>query len=289
MKRNYVIFCILILGFLSSCDRQELDTSNVSIETILEADYNYRYDDLLVKYEIQNSNLNQVKLRCRLIGDSDKETYTTHDFSIDNLSLGDTLSLIGLDWFVSDKAIDFYNIENQSCGLQILLISNNQLICESNKIVVEINRLNPDTSLIDNFIIYDIYGEKIEFIRQLENKDFLFFFDFATWCGWSKLSIPKVNQIDSLFGDRISVLGVEGSPSNYVNYDYLEQFVVDRGMQYPVIVRADNTILNDLLHPDNSLSFPRFLLISKDRKEKYRQVGYIENMIDSIEFYINKN
>lgn len=292
MKRKHIIYYFLIFGFLVSCEKKDSDNLNIHIETLSRLDYNYRYDDLKVIYQIQSSNQIAYRLQCRLLDEKDNELYASNNFdAIDVTSeVYDTVSLWNIDWNNLSGSIDFYNIENKSYRLQFLLITDviDRLICQSNKLNLEINRPNPDTSLIDNFTLYDINGNKYELVKQLKSIDNVLIFEFATWCGWSKISIPQVNQIDSIFCEKISVIGVEGS--NLVpSIEYLNQFISDKAIKYPVFLRMDNLVLNDILHPDNILSFPRFVMINMERREVYRQIGYLENMIDSIEYYINKN
>ena len=292
MKRHCIIYCLLILGFFVSCEKKDSDYIDIHIETISQRDYNYRYDDLKVIYQIQSSNQREYKLQCRLLDDTDSEIYMTNYFdTIDvSSSTNDTVSLREIDWNNSSGPVDFYSIENKSFRLQFLLITDasDEKIYQSNKLIIDINRRNPDTSLIDNFTLYNINGNKYELVKQLEKMDYVFIFEFATWCHWSRMSIAQVNQIDSLFGDKINVIGVEGS-NPAPDAEYLNKFITDSKIKYTVFLRVDNIVLNDILHPDNILSFPRILMINKDRRLVYRQVGYQENMIDSIEYYINKN
>jgi hypothetical protein len=263
----------------------------VQIKTVTQQDYNYRYDDLKLVYQINNGNQTEFRLKCRLLGNNDYEVYTTNDFKSSNSSDSDTLSLWSNYWFdsIDSDSIDFYNIESNTYRLQVSLIDNlSNKEFNSNKLVLDINRPNPDNTLIDNFVLSDINGYKYELVKLLERTDYVLIFGFATWCGWSRISIPQVNSVDSIFKRSLSVLGVEGSDPA-PKADGLKRFVIDKSIDYPIFIREDNSVLNGILYPDNALFFPSFVLINSERREVYRQDGYLVDMIDSIDYYMNKN
>ena len=281
----------MILGFFISCEKRDSDDIFIQIKTVSQQDYNYRYDDLRLIYQIENGNQAEFRLKCRLLDHKDNEVYKTNDIIINYLSTIDTISLWHSDWYASvdSDSLDFYNIENNIYNLQISLIDNSSSKgFLSNKLTLDINRPNPDNSLIDNLTLFDINGDKYELVKLLESKDYVLIFGFATWCGWSRISIPQVNNVDSIFENRLSILGVEGS-NPAPKAEGLNQFVIDKSIEYPIFVRMDNQVFNGILYPDNSLFFPSFILIDSERREIYRQDGYLENMIDSIDYYMNKN
>jgi len=291
MKRFYIKYYLLILGFLLSCEKRDSKDISIYIETVSQLDYNYQYDDLKVKYQIENLNQSEFELRCLLLNNKDIEVFKTADYKINSSFNGDTLSLYSIDWYnlVDFDSIDFYKIESNNYKLQISLIDKKtKEEYHSNRLLLEINIPNPDKSLIDNFTLFDINGDEYELVKLLENSDFVLIYGFATWCGWSRISIPQVNQIDSLFDNNLTVFGVEGSnPAPKI--EGLKQFVIDKSIEYPIFIRMDNPILNGILYPDNALFFPSFVLINSVRREIYRNDGYLEYMIDSINYYMNKN
>jgi thiol-disulfide isomerase/thioredoxin len=280
----------LILGFLISCEKRDSKDIKIHIETVSQHYYNYQYEDLRVIYQIYNFNQTEFELKCLLLDNNDFAVFKAADIK-NSSSNGDTLSLWSIDWYnsVDFDSIDFYKIESKSYKLQISLLDKiTKEEYHSNKLLIEINRPNPDKSLIDNFTLFDINGDEYELVKLLEDRDFVMIYGFATWCGWSRVSIPQVNQIDSLFDNNLIVLGVEGSnPAPKI--EGLKQFVIDKSIEYPIFIRMDNLALNGILYPDYTLFFPSFVLINSKRREIYRQDGYLENMIDSIAYYMNKN
>ena len=142
-----------------------------------------------------------------------------------------------------------------------------------------------DIDVLDNFSITDINGANYELETTLKDNDYLLFFGFATWCSWSRKSIPQIRSIDSLFSDRIQIFAVEGSftfDENAVN-----EFVESYSLDMPIIIGIDNPVLTYILYPDSAIGFPSLMLIDSRRKVKYRQMGYSENTMDSIMKYTN--
>jgi thiol-disulfide isomerase/thioredoxin len=125
-------------------------------------------------------------------------------------------------------------------------------------------------------------------VKILEQKDYIFLFHFAIWCGWTKRSIPVVHYIDSVYSEEISTFGIEGSISDYTQIDKLNKLISDYDIGYPVCLEMKNENIENVL-PLYTTGFPSFLLIDNKRRLLYKQIGNSDILIDSVAFYLTQN
>ncbi len=283
----------MLVVFLTSCENNRKDVAS-SAEISQVNDTNYRYDDFYLSYLIkeQDNKNEQYKLKLALLDDKGLVTYETDIF--DTINTGtpsiDSVNLKNISWYKNGTRIEFYNIEDTTYSIQLQVIDFDSeiVLYASNKLMTEINRIHPDDTKIDNFILTDIQNNEHELVKILEDKEYVFIFYFSTWCGWSKRSFPMVNYIDSVYNKKVKTFAIEGTMRGKLNEDELNRVIVKYNVAFPICSIKDNKPASDIIHP-NVNSLPLFELINKDRKIVCSQKGYSEDLPDSISYYINTN
>jgi len=284
------IFILIIFIIISSCEKRK-EAIDVEIHLSSNQDYNYIYDDFRPTLSIYGDTEDYI-LKFVLFNDSEQKIYESEMF--DTISLNSFIkinqSFMDINWSDGNNSVPFYKVvaSQYYIELQAKGFSKSEITCKSNRIKVNINQENPDTSIVGNFILNDINGLEYEFIELLQKKDYVLIFNFATWCGWSKISIPIIKDIDSIFLEKVYTFGIEGGLTNSEQKNALYKFINDYEIDFPICPFWSNNGIYNVL-PLDSLSFPSFLILNNERKIIYQQIGYSDKLADSIGFYINGN
>jgi hypothetical protein len=286
---NYRHLFTILVFILCGCEKKPHSDIEVAIEKIGSTNEVYKYDNIEINYQVAGESEALYGVSICLIKQSD-ETHFNTEF-IDTVSLdvkrNDTINLRRVKWYFNGDEIKFDSLEQDYYDI-IFTIKNLQdfsTIYESNILTYELNKKNPDVNVLDNFSFTNINGINIDLADILYDKDYVLLFGFAIWCHWSAEIVPQIQSIDSLFSDKIQIIGVEGS--NTYNEESVESFISIFNINYPIVIRVYNPVFNKIIYPNDTLSFPSLVLINSLRKVEYRQKGYIENTMDSIMKYTN--
>jgi thiol-disulfide isomerase/thioredoxin len=142
---------------------------------------------------------------------------------------------------------------------------------------------NIDKKYIGDIIFYDIDSVQYRFSDLTgENKNILVF-GLATWCHYSTMELLIVNDIDSMYSDKIQILGVDCYETSE---DLLKDYISNHNITYPFAKMSDNSDLETIIFSDSSRSVPRLVLINSNLYQTYYQRGYEEYTIDSILKYL---
>jgi hypothetical protein len=121
-----------------------------------------------------------------------------------------------------------------------------------------------------------------EFRNYTDNNKNILLFGFATWCGFSLRELKNILTIDSVYSDRIAIIGLVCADDT-IN---IKKFIINNRILFPVTKIFWNNEFDRILFPDSVYSVPKIALIDKNLIKVYVQKGYSENTIDSVIKYL---
>jgi len=62
---------------------------------------------------------------------------------------------------------------------------------------------------VSNIKFKDFDNKSYEFTDFTNRNKGILLFGFAKWCGWSRMELKYINKIDSIYSDKIAIIGVD--------------------------------------------------------------------------------
>lgn len=171
----------------------------------------------------------------------------------------------------------YYKIDSLNITKKLLYLS---LV---DKKLIKFGRLKGEK--IKNFTLQEISGDKKKLYDLLNEKDYILFDFWGTWCGPCIKLTPDLKKVYEK-NTNIEIVGVA--------YDFdeknVKKYISDNDLKWTQVFEKrkfkDTLKFNKIVGQLKVVDYPTYIIVNKQRKILYR--GYGKNALDSIKLILNK-
>lgn len=137
---------------------------------------------------------------------------------------------------------------------------------------------------VSNIKFKDFDNKSYQFTDFTDKNKGILLFGFAKWCGSSRKELTNINKIDSIYSDKIAIIGIDCENIN--DTAKVREFIQTFKISFPITKDFWNKDFDKLLFPDSVYNIPRLVLIDKNLRKVYFQNRYLNSTVDSIAKYL---